>query len=114
MQIPCQGHGQSPDAFAVNAAVFEIKRMMAYRPNDYIIVHCTHGFNRTGVQQAVAVRKLLCVRACVCVHVCVFVFVFVYACVRVCVCARGVGKVRGLQGERMLRESAGGPSGASS
>ncbi|KAF5841082.1 protein-tyrosine phosphatase-like protein [Dunaliella salina] len=47
-KIPCQGHNQSPDTFAVNHAAFEIQRMLSWRPDDYIIVHCTHGFNRTG------------------------------------------------------------------
>jgi len=50
MQVPCQGHNESPDAYAVNAAVFEIERIMAFRPNDYILMHCTHGFNRTGAR----------------------------------------------------------------
>ena len=47
-QIPCQGHNQSPDPQAVNTAAYEIMRMLAFKPHDYIIVHCTHGFNRTG------------------------------------------------------------------
>lgn len=47
-QIPCRGRGESPDPLAVNMAVWEIRKALATQPNLYILVHCTHGFNRSG------------------------------------------------------------------
>jgi protein-tyrosine phosphatase len=30
-------------------AVWEIRKALAANPNFYILVHCTHGFNRSGM-----------------------------------------------------------------
>jgi hypothetical protein len=58
-QIPCRGRGESPDPLAVNMAVWEIRKALSSQPNLYILVHCTHGFNRSG-----ACRH----QACLCLH----------------------------------------------
>jgi len=47
MQVPCRGRGQSPNPLAVNMAVWEIRKTLA-QAHVYILVHCTHGFNRSG------------------------------------------------------------------
>lgn len=51
LQVPCRGRGESPDPLAVNMAVWEIRKSLAAQPNLYILVHCTHGFNRSGARQ---------------------------------------------------------------
>lgn len=48
LQVPCRGRGESPDPVAVNMAVWEIRKSLAAQPNLFILVHCTHGFNRSG------------------------------------------------------------------
>lgn len=48
LQVPCRGRGQSPTPLAVNMAVWEIRKALMMQPNIYILVHCTHGFNRSG------------------------------------------------------------------
>lgn len=47
-QVPCKGRGESPDPLAVNMAVWEIRKTLSEQPNLFILVHCTHGFNRSG------------------------------------------------------------------
>jgi hypothetical protein len=47
-QVPCRGRGQSPSPLAVNIAVWEIRKALAANPSFYILVHCTHGYNRSG------------------------------------------------------------------
>ena len=66
--MPCRGRGESPDALAVNQAAWEVHKVTASYPQCYVLVHCTHGFNRTG--NALFVFVFGCV--CVCgVFVCV-------------------------------------------
>ena len=64
MQIRCVGRGEAPDAAVVNRFCFSLMDFLAYNnrrkaeakekmppqiTNDlWTIVHCTHGFNRTG------------------------------------------------------------------
>jgi mRNA-capping enzyme len=48
LQIPCRGRGQTPPPAAVNQALWEIFTFLEYFPQRYVLVHCTHGFNRTG------------------------------------------------------------------
>jgi mRNA-capping enzyme len=48
VKIPCRGRGRSPDPTAVNQACWEIRKALLNSPETYILVHCTHGFNRTG------------------------------------------------------------------
>lgn len=46
----------SPDPLAVNMAVWEIRKALAAIDNCYVLVHCTHGFNRSG-ETGPAVRQ---------------------------------------------------------
>jgi mRNA-capping enzyme len=48
VKIPCRGRGRSPDPLAVNQACWEIRKALLNSPETYVLVHCTHGFNRTG------------------------------------------------------------------
>ncbi|GBG89499.1 hypothetical protein CBR_g49290 [Chara braunii] len=59
LKIPCRGKGEAPDAESVNRFVFELLRYFAapvgrggggvgQQQHKYVVVHCTHGFNRTG------------------------------------------------------------------
>lgn len=45
-QIPCRGRGQAPEPEAVNDFVWEVASQKV--ANATVLVHCTHGFNRTG------------------------------------------------------------------
>lgn len=47
-QIPCKGKDQSPSPEAVNEVAWIIFSHRAHNPEDHVLVHCTHGFNRTG------------------------------------------------------------------
>jgi hypothetical protein len=58
-QVPCKGRGESPDPLAVNMAVWEIRKTLVEQPNLFILVHCTHGFNRSGGQ-----TQWICTLAC--------------------------------------------------
>ncbi|CAN8303071.1 unnamed protein product [Cochlearia groenlandica] len=50
VQIKCKGHGAAPDNVAVNRFVHEVNEFLRIEknPKEYILVHCTHGHNRTG------------------------------------------------------------------
>lgn len=63
MQIKCKGRGEAPDPSAVNDFCWELssfaqhqqaQREAAHREQNpepaklYALVHCTHGYNRTG------------------------------------------------------------------
>jgi mRNA-capping enzyme len=48
LKIPNRGRGEVPAAQAVNDFVFEVQSYINTNPAGYILVHCTHGFNRTG------------------------------------------------------------------
>lgn len=48
VKIPNRGRGEVPAPQAVNDFVFEVQSYLHRKPNGYILVHCTHGFNRTG------------------------------------------------------------------
>jgi mRNA-capping enzyme len=48
LKIPNRGRGEVPAAQAVNDFVFEVQSYINANPAGYILVHCTHGFNRTG------------------------------------------------------------------
>mmetsp|Transcript_29727 Transcript_29727/g.57159 ORF Transcript_29727/g.57159 Transcript_29727/m.57159 type:complete len:723 (-) Transcript_29727:314-2482(-) len=60
IRIPCTGRDGPPDAKAVNTFVFEVASfeaaMRESRDKLFVLVHCTHGFNRTGA--------MLCHYAC--------------------------------------------------
>ncbi|KAF6258115.1 mRNA capping enzyme, catalytic domain-containing protein [Scenedesmus sp. NREL 46B-D3] len=59
VKVPCRGRGVSPDPLAVNMAVWEIRKALAVNKNFYILVHCTHGFNRSGFIIVCAAMRLL-------------------------------------------------------
>ena len=52
LQIRCKGRGQAPQPDAVNEFCWSIcafnNMQQADRPILWTLVHCTHGFNRTG------------------------------------------------------------------
>lgn len=48
LKIPNRGRGEVPAAQAVNDFVFEVQSYINSNPAGYILVHCTHGFNRSG------------------------------------------------------------------
>ena len=52
MQIPCRGRGQAPQPDAVNEFCWTITAFNQHCQHEgkalWTIVHCTHGFNRTG------------------------------------------------------------------
>ena len=50
-QLPCRGRDEVPDEETVNTFVFAVSEFLQYAPREkktYILVHCTHGHNRTG------------------------------------------------------------------
>jgi hypothetical protein len=53
-QIPCRGRGQAPQPSAVNHAVWEICTSLTSSPQKFVLMHCTHGFNRTGGDRTTA------------------------------------------------------------
>jgi len=48
VKIRCRGRGQAPEPEAVNRFCWEVACCKNQCPTGLIIVHCTHGFNRTG------------------------------------------------------------------
>ncbi|KAH7293136.1 hypothetical protein KP509_28G013500 [Ceratopteris richardii] len=52
LKIPCRGRNEVPDNESVNIFVFEVMHFMnlqrATGTFKHVLVHCTHGFNRTG------------------------------------------------------------------
>ncbi|XP_050378086.1 uncharacterized protein LOC126795288 [Argentina anserina] len=48
IKIPCKGRDSVPENHLVNRFVYEAIRFARMYPNRYILVHCTHGHNRTG------------------------------------------------------------------
>lgn len=51
LKIRCRGQGEVPDNASVNIFVYEVLRFMSLQRSTsmkHILVHCTHGFNRTG------------------------------------------------------------------
>ncbi|PRQ19266.1 putative mRNA (guanine-N(7)-)-methyltransferase [Rosa chinensis] len=48
VKIPCKGRDSVPDNLSVNRFVYEVIRFKQMYPRKYILVHCTHGHNRTG------------------------------------------------------------------
>ena len=47
-QIPCRGRGQVPAPESVNSFVWELMSWNNNYPGAWTVLHCTHGFNRTG------------------------------------------------------------------
>lgn len=52
VKLPCRGRGQTPEPHSVNAFMWEAMRfqdiMQKSGQPKLMVVHCTHGFNRTG------------------------------------------------------------------
>ncbi|MCD7456514.1 hypothetical protein HAX54_031952 [Datura stramonium] len=50
VKIQCRGRGSVPDNESVNLFVYEVSQFLARQKHakKYILVHCTHGHNRTG------------------------------------------------------------------
>ncbi|XP_021753647.1 mRNA-capping enzyme-like isoform X2 [Chenopodium quinoa] len=52
LKIRCQGRDSVPDNESVNTFVFEVAQFIfnqnERQPKKYVLVHCTHGHNRTG------------------------------------------------------------------
>ncbi|KAJ4958730.1 hypothetical protein NE237_025841 [Protea cynaroides] len=48
VKIPCKGRDAVPDNESVNNFVHEVLQFLFRQPKQYILVHCTHGHNRTG------------------------------------------------------------------
>ncbi len=48
VQIPCKGRGEAPSPEVVNEFVGDVMQFIMRQPGGMIMIHCTHGFNRTG------------------------------------------------------------------
>ncbi|KAK1384994.1 mRNA guanylyltransferase [Heracleum sosnowskyi] len=48
VKISCKGRDSVPDNSAVNRFVYEVAQFRERDWNKYVLVHCTHGHNRTG------------------------------------------------------------------
>ncbi|KAF3638817.1 putative pentatricopeptide repeat-containing protein, chloroplastic-like [Capsicum annuum] len=50
VKIQCRGHGAVPDNESVNLFVYEVSQFLARQKHakKHILLHCTHGHNRTG------------------------------------------------------------------
>ncbi|CAN6441246.1 unnamed protein product [Victoria cruziana] len=47
-KIACKGRDEVPDALSVNIFCYEVMQFFQRQKTKYILVHCTHGHNRTG------------------------------------------------------------------
>lgn len=48
MKLRCRGHGETPSVEQTQAFLEIVDDFSNQKPLEYIGVHCTHGFNRTG------------------------------------------------------------------
>lgn len=48
MKLNCEGHGRPPTNRDVRRFCDTVHQFFRYNHREYIAVHCTHGFNRTG------------------------------------------------------------------
>ncbi|MBA0848723.1 hypothetical protein Goshw_006212 [Gossypium schwendimanii] len=49
VKIQCRGRDAVPENASVNTFVYEVSQfLLRQKSNKYILVHCTHGYNRTG------------------------------------------------------------------
>ncbi|KAM0949321.1 putative mRNA (guanine-N(7)-)-methyltransferase [Dioscorea sansibarensis] len=50
VKIPCKGRDAVPDSESVNIFVYEVMQFLSRQKHSkkYVLVHCTHGHNRTG------------------------------------------------------------------
>ena len=49
VKLPCKGHGEAPDLTTTKTFIQICKKFIQNNPLQIIGVHCTHGFNRTGL-----------------------------------------------------------------
>lgn len=47
-KLKCRGHGETPSPEQTRAFIELVDTFTQEHPLEYIGVHCTHGFNRTG------------------------------------------------------------------
>ncbi|GBF98986.1 mRNA-capping enzyme [Raphidocelis subcapitata] len=59
VKVPCVGRDASPDPLAVNQFCWEVNKALMSYPETYFLIHCTHGFNRTGYMVVSAMMRLL-------------------------------------------------------
>lgn len=57
-KIECRGRGESPQPSEVSEAVWRIFMHHVWYPDKYVLLHCTHGFNRTGFVLVAALVRL--------------------------------------------------------
>lgn len=48
IQLKCLGHGTFPSKREIKMFISIVDDFIINAPHDCIVVHCTHGFNRTG------------------------------------------------------------------
>lgn len=48
VKLKCRGHGETPSAEQTRAFIEIVDTFIQQKPLEYVGVHCTHGFNRTG------------------------------------------------------------------
>lgn len=48
MKLRCRGHGETPSEEQTQSFLEIVDDFIAQNPLEYVGVHCTHGFNRTG------------------------------------------------------------------
>ena len=48
VKISCKGHAETPTREQIQKFITTCQNFMSSNPEDIIVVHCTHGFNRTG------------------------------------------------------------------
>lgn len=47
-KINCVGHGECPSRSEISRFISVVNNFIISSPHECIVVHCTHGFNRTG------------------------------------------------------------------
>lgn len=47
-KLKCRGHGETPSREQTQSFIEIVDEFIQNHPLDYVGVHCTHGFNRTG------------------------------------------------------------------
>ncbi|KAL4857277.1 mRNA-capping enzyme [Chlorella vulgaris] len=57
--IPCKGRGQAPQPEAVTDLCWEMHEFLKDCPQGMALIHCTHGFNRTGYMIASYLARML-------------------------------------------------------
>ena len=48
VKVPMRGRGEAPTPLSVNDVIWQVICHRLSNPSGYILMHCTHGFNRTG------------------------------------------------------------------